>query len=263
MVDEPRKNETETQQEPAAESSETAPKKQGKKPLYARRKFATIKHPTIQSIIDKLLRFDTKEQVETRLNAIKKNFTLSTRLPNPGDTEHSLQLWVKDFAVTEQEKKDGYKGNFMHIRPEKLEDGKITLAAYKLDIALHHHPQKKMKKTRHPNWGHPKLREVKKDKIYETIDEARAVLMTLHEDYPDVSIPLKNKLYIMIYSKQTTPPVRKYVLEIHIKDKEKGGFYISHDFNTYEPKTPKKQDGEDKKKTVKGFFSSMVELKKK
>ena len=86
------------------------------------------------------------------------------------------------------------------------------------------HPQQQRRKTSHPNWGHPILRLIEKGRRYATLAEAERDLQLLHEEYPTTTIPLGNKLNIMVYSAKYGNNVRKFVLEI--KSHPTGDFFI-------------------------------------
>lgn len=198
------------------------------------KRLATEKHPTIEAIINGLFRFENIEQAVARLEAIKNNFILSSKLPK-GDDEHTLKLWIRGYNVSPEEEKNGYLGNYAKIKINNI-DGKFRLIAEKQDINLKYHPQRKRPKRKNPDWGHPALRIVRKGIIFEHIEEAQKILAQLHEEYPDVTIPNMNKLYIIIYSKALgmKPPIQKFILEI--KASREGGFFIEYKANNYQKK---------------------------
>ncbi len=231
-----------------------------------KKRIATVRHPTIEAIVAQLFRFAEEEQAVERLNTIRDFFMISAKLPQE-ESGKTLKLWIKGFQITPKEEEKGFRGNFALIKPILLEDGKYTLGAEKLDVALKYHPQKKRPKHKHPDWGHPLLRFIKKEPQFDDIETARDILLQLHEEYPDVSIPTVNKLYIIIYTKTVQPPIEKYVLEI--KAREEGvGFFIDYYLNTYEKEElpgqiGKGEDSKESKATVQGKFTTMVELKRK
>ncbi len=226
---------------------------------------ATEKHPTIQAIIHALFRFEKIEQANSRLEAIKNNFIISSRLPKDGN-ENALKLWINGYKLTEAEKKNGYIGNYAAIKIKQIE-GKYTLIAEKQDIALKYHPQRKRPKQKHPDWGHPALRIVKKGMAFDSVNEAHKILNQLHEEYPEVSIPNPNKLYIMIYGNaEGNTPIQKFVLEI--KPSSRGGFFIEYTVNKHvkgdaanvtSAKEKKEVKGERK---IQGKFTALAELNK-
>ena len=224
------------------------------------RRLATEKHPTIEAVINGLFRFEKIEQALARLEAIKNNFIISSKLPKDDD-ENSVKLWIRGFQISEKEEKDGYLGNYAQIGIENVA-GKFRLLAIKQDIALKYHPQRKRPKRRNPDWGHPALRIVKKGIVFDDIEEAQKILAQLHEEYPEVSIPNTNKLFIIIYSKalDMKPPVQKFVLEI--KPSREGGFIIEYKVNNHQKKTKvdAKPKGEEKKAV--GYYTAMAALKK-
>jgi len=151
------------------------------------KRLATEKNPSVEAIVNSLFRLENEEQAIEKINALKDNFIISSKLP-PSDDANAIKLWIRGYKITEDEEKKGVLGNYAEIRPLQLADGKFTLSAKKLDIALKFHPQRKRPKGKHPDWGHPCLRQVKKKKVFETIEEAQKILGQLHEEYPNISI---------------------------------------------------------------------------
>ena len=166
-------------------------------PPVANRTLATENHPTIQAIIHSLFRFETVEQATSRLEAVKKHFIISSRLPKDDD-EKTLKLWIRGYDISEDEEKQGYLGNYAAIKVKEI-DGKFTLTTEKQRIALKYHPQRKRPRQTHPDWGHPALRVVKKGTIFETVIEAQKVLNQLHEEYPLVSMNLIGYLVVGLF----------------------------------------------------------------
>ena len=233
-------------------------------------KYATIKHPLIEALVNDLYRFDKREQAVERLNSLRENFILSKKQHEiDAEKKDNLALWIKGFDVSEQEAKWGYVGNFVIISVEKSKDKKFTLKAIKVESDVNHHPQKKRKKQRHPNWGHPVLRNVKKGKNFNTVQEAQSELNRLHEEFPEVTIPNLSKLYVMIYSRSDNPkkPVQKFVLEIK-QNKDEGGVFIEAYQNEYKPTETAKQEAtaavnDNSEEGKEGFFTTLVQLKSK
>jgi hypothetical protein len=232
------------------------------------RRYATVMHPTIGAVLAGTYRFATEEQANQQLQIFRDHFVLS-RHQNEESNEKGIILWIKGYSITAEEKKNGYTGNYAVIGIKKLKDGKYSLTATRLESELKFHPQRQRPKHKHPNWGHPILRSVKKKRIYPTVEAAQKELQLLHEEYPEVTIPLTNKLYLIIYSRQQTPPAQKYVLEVKVG--EEGGFYIDAYANEY--KAPKELPGADQAATMEGdetaeapvaggYFTSMVALKR-
>lgn len=222
--------------------------------------YASVQQPIIEAMAaGGMFRFPTEEQAKERLNSLREGFILSKQQPEE-NPESAIVLWVKGFELTDQEIKDGYIGNYALIAIAKTDDGKFyTINTTKLDSELKYHPQRKRVKHRHPNWGHPILRGIKKGRVYETPEEVNDELQRLHEEYPDISIPCPGKLYIIIYTREKMPPAQKYVLTPKIR--EEGGFIIECEENTYEaPPIPAKKAPEE---APQGYFTSMVALRRK
>lgn len=217
------------------------------------KKNANIRNPVIAAVVQELFRFSNEKQAQDKIEAIRNNFAISNKTPK-AERANTLILWIKGFAITTDEEDKGYTGNYAAISAKKIDGGKYTLHAQKIESELKFHPEKKRVKKRHPDWGNPILRGIRKKKIYKTAEEAFAELSLLHEEYPEISIPGKNRLLIMIYEKREgEPPVKKYKLEVMAE--ESGGYCINFQENT---KTQKFGD-----KTPDGYFAAMVKYGKK
>jgi len=231
-------------------------------------KYATTKNQLIQAILGEHFRFASETQARKKLEALAKDFTISTKHRPTNLVEDALFLWIKGLEVSDKDQKKGYKGNFAGIYFKKLSTGKFTLYHQKIDIDIKHHPQQQRRKTSHPNWGHPILRQVKKGKKYDSIALAQKDLEALHEEYPTTTIPLGTKLNIMVYSKAYghEKPIKKHALEI--KAHQEGGFIIEIAERTeklkYTPPPIKNTNtpNSDLPAEPMGKFTSMVQLKR-
>lgn len=222
---------------------------------YRQKRYATISDPTINAIVKSLFRFTTQEQALSRIAQLKDFFVTSKQSGSP----NSVIIWINGYGLTEEETAQGYMGNFAIIS-YKTAGKKFTISATKLDSELQHHPQRRRPKTKHPDWGHPVLRDIKKKRIYFSAKEASRELFRLHEEFPDVSIPDENRLMIIIYEKQESgkSPVQKY--KFAVKALPKGGFFIEFKKNVRTAKPRRKIYGDSENS---GYFTTMVKLKKK
>ena len=235
------------------------------------RRYATTRHPTVAAVLAGTYRFPDLKSAQNHLHILKNHFVLS-RHQSEEAGEKGLILWVKGFSITTDEKHEGYTGNYAVVAIHKLPDGKFTLRGEKLDSELKFHPQRQRPKHKHPNWGHPILRSVKKKRIYPTAEAAQAELQLLHSEYPETTIPLTTKLYGIIYSRQQTPPAQKFVLEIKVN--ESGGFFIDaipNDYRAQQLPGGKQAAADDvlgesemmlESESNPGYFASMVELRR-
>lgn len=189
------------------------------------RKYATVQHPTIEALVHGLYKYIHRKDAVARLENIRSNFVMSKESPASMNDAPVALFWIKGYAVNEAEEKQGYTGHFCRMEITTTSKGHFTLAASKVETPLAKHPQKKRQPSTHPNWGHPVMRSVKKGKIYPTLEAAAAELELLHLEYPEVSIPGVNKLYLIIYEKREgiKQPTRKVALELAAKD---AGFTI-------------------------------------
>jgi hypothetical protein len=232
-------------------------------------KYATIKNPTIEAILGEHFRFANAEQAQTRLDSLRDAFIVS-KLPADMDaTPQELKLWIRGFGLSAESREAGYIGNYARFEVKKADKGKWTIAAVLISVDKKYHPQRRQTPKRHPNWGHPIMRDIQKGRVHKTVESAQSELTRLHEAFPEVSIPLTNKMYIMAYQKvenEGEAPIRKWVLEIKALDK--GGFKIEATPNTYKSDNRPKTEFSQKPSAPKaqgeavGRFTSQVLLKK-
>jgi len=227
-------------------------------------RYASAGNMHIEAIINKLFRFESEKQAIEKIESLEETFTISKN-QEKDPPKPCVILWVKDFEITPKEKKQGFMGNYGFVTFEKTDDGFFTLSITKIDTELKFHPRRKRIKQQCPNWGHPILRNIKKGRVYETIEQVNAEFQQLHLEYPNTTVPGQNKLYLMIFgrSDDSKNPIQKYVLEI--KNVQGGGFTIEYEKNTYEPDPTKKKsptEEADKSEEGQGHFASMVALKR-
>lgn len=147
------------------------------KKKVTRRKVATVNLPVFGAIVEELFRFANKQQAHKQITALKQHFILA-KDQEENQNPPSVKLWIKGFALTEDEIAKGYTGNFAMIRYRPTEEGnKFTLYAEKIPAPVSQHPQRKRKKQPHPDWGHYILRRIKKGETFQDIEEARALLI--------------------------------------------------------------------------------------
>ncbi len=170
-----------------------------------------------------LFRFASETEAVAKLADISAAFEMSTKLPIKQDVATPV-LWIKGYEVSNDEADAGYLGQFAKLTIAKVGD-RWAILAEKQVVDLQFHPQKKRPKARHPDWGHPILKEIKKGRVYPNVGVAERELMRLHEAYSATSIPTGPELYIMIYEKASTPSVQKYILAI--EPHKEGGVTIA------------------------------------
>ena len=181
-----------------------------KRSTSPRKKLASVRQPTIEATLKRLFRFATHEQALQKLASIRKHFVLSRQQE---EDQPSVRLWIQGFALNGKERTQGYVGNFCLIRI-KEEDGHHLLYGTKDSAPLHQHPKRDRSGNPHPNWGHPLLRKIKKGSTFPSVEAAQEVFEALHKQYPMASIPASNKLYLMVYSRQVSPPVQKIIFTL-------------------------------------------------
>ena len=255
-----------------------------------RPRYATVRHPTIEASIKGLFRFEREEQATQRLKSIADYFVLSKKHASPNEATEDEQsqtkpseplreviLWVRGYYLNAADEAKGALGHFAKITVKETQDRRYTLRAEKVPVEIKFHPQKRRLQSKHPNWGHPILRSVLKERSYDSVEAAAAALQMLHEEYPDVSIPTGNKLYIITYSrgKEAAKPVQKVVLEIKLSPAGDGSCVIVSKENqkpfqtkdekaaATETKAEEASQQELEKANPAGYYTSMVKLKRK
>jgi hypothetical protein len=225
---------------------------------------AHVRHPIIDAVIKMRYSFSSYEDALDKILFLEKRFVKSSLAESV--TPDTTVLWIRGYFLTENEEEQGFTGNYAVISPEMTPDKKYTLTARKLEIEISRHPQRKRKKSKHPDWGYWVLRRVQKGWRYDSVDEAYSDLMALAEDFPDVTIPSQNKIFTIIYrkAKEDEIPLHRVVLEVEAL--REGGFTITCKENTHRgSKKPKVEgtEGEnvDEAESL-GRFASMIALKK-
>lgn len=233
---------------------------------------ANIRHELIEAALNELYRLQSFEDAKNKLLELKEKFVVSKEQPLLTNEQNpALKIWIKGFDVTKEEKEKGIIGNFAVIKVTKV-NNKFSLIGEKIEVEVKLHPQKINKDLLHPNANNNfLLREIFAKKTYEELERANAILEKLHTNFPKVSIPGLNKLRIITYNNKRTPPLERIIIEIKVA--KEGGFYFEVSQNTFkrDEKKPKvrpaqSEKSEDLKYDVeikKGYFTSLVELKKK
>ena len=212
------------------------------------RKYASLAHPSIVAAINSLYDFENEQQAYARLAQFAKTFVTSTHAPHDA---HSIILWIGGYEISAREKGQGFKGNFAMLSVSRTSNGKFTISASKIASELQFHPQRIRPKQTIPDWGHPILRDIKKKRIYFSLEEAVGELMRLHSQYPEISIPNPTRLFIMVYEK----PAQKYKFSVHpLPD---GTFIIEYKRNI-KRKAPQQKIPEN----TKGYFSQKEKIRR-
>jgi hypothetical protein len=226
-----------------------------------KKELAGLSDPTFEAIVGGLFRFASESQAVSLLQRLSKNFQIhDEQEPITAGECPTLTMWIHDFSVTEEEREKGFTGHFARLIVQKLEGGKFTIVAEKLKLPLAKHPMKRLPKRRNPNYGHHLVRGATRGKVYETIEELRSQLLQMHEESPETTIPGQDKIYFMLYSRKTTPPLKKVKLKIAAV--ATGGYKLElTDYvKSHGSSDPAVQKPESE--TV-GKFSSMVKLQRK
>jgi len=187
----------------------------GKTPKKPR--VASVEDATILAAVKGYFTYDHEWQADDMLVRIHSEY-----LRSKDSTPEVVKLWVRGYNITKDEKSQHYRGNFVKLA--KIEKGaKWSIGAEKIDTPLNKHPEKERPRERHPNWGHPVLRMVETGKKLPGIEAAMAQLQALAQEYPDVTIPGKDVLHVMVYKRAEGEgaPIQK--ITIKVKPLEAGG----------------------------------------
>lgn len=246
-----------------------APKKPGKK---KKKRLASLQDPTIEAIAEGMFRFASESQAVSLMQRLSEQFAIADDqdLVKEGECP-SLKIWVRDYDVTKDEAIKGYKGNFIHVRVKHVAGDKYTLAAEKISLPLKKHPFKERPQRRHPNNGHPVIRAAQRNKTYPAIEQARTLLLKMHEEFPETSIPGRDKLHVLLYSRQVRPPIRKITIRIVAAGEDSYKFEVSDNVRDMAEKDvagkkaskPAAKTVKEDDKMVDGKFTSMVALQRK
>ncbi len=235
---------------------------QEKSPDVAKNKkaLAHARHPIIDAVIKMRYTFSNYEDALDKIIYLEKRFVKSTL--SESVTPDTTVMWIRGYELSEKEENDGYTGHYALISPEQTPDKKYTLVARKLEIELAKHPQRKRKKSKHPDWGFWVLRRVQKGWRYDSVEEAYKDLMAIAEDFPEVSIPSANKLFTIIYRKTTDDSLPLFRVVLEVEALREGGFTITCKENTHRAANKTKEVLPDEEAEPIGRFASMVSLKK-
>ena len=176
-------------------------------------RFFNIHNIKFSALKEGTLRYSTLAQAQNELNSLKTQY-ITSRKSEPNKTSFII-FWIYNYELTEEEIEQGYIGNFAKIMIKMLANKLYTLVIEKFPEEVRCHPQKKRDTHHlHPNFGHPIIRSVKKGKKYQNEKDAQYQLERLHIEHPSTIPATRNKLYLMIYSKCDTPPIKKFILEV-------------------------------------------------
>lgn len=230
-------------------------------------RYANVANPHVHALITGRYRFESESQAIKKMQYFEEHFTVSNkdRADDIPKDKACIKMWIIDYHISNAQKEEGYVGNFAFVTPQLLPIGIYTLHAVKIDVPLKYHPRRKRRKERLPNWAHPVLRNIKKQRIYNTLEEVKQEFDQLLMEYPDTTIPGDNKLLLMIFDRQRNPkqPAQKYIIKV--KPYKEGGFMLECALNEYTGRMGSRADTKKNNadEAPSGYFTSMVSLKRK
>ena len=198
------------------------------------KRYARVSHPLIEAVVHGLFRFQSRDDANKKLREVRKTYHASRQQPEyDASIGPRLRLWIADFDVTDEDKEKGYCGHFAVLRIEENEDGRLVLIAEKENSSVTTHPRKKYPHHQQVNWSHPIMINIKRQKRFDTLEDAQRMLQNLHEEYPNTTVPGVGRMNAIVYEREEGNkgrPVKKYVFTIEAhKD---GGFYVQAELNS-------------------------------
>lgn len=229
-----------------------------------KKRHAKINHPFIEAVVHGMFRFTTLKEAQDKLKELRTTYHLAKMQPSPDSTTGPrVKLWIEEFGVEPQERKQGYVGHYAIVGVQQLENDKFTLQTEKLLTPLNIHPRKKFPHQKQPHWAHPIMKIIKGGRVFASMDEAQRLLAALHEEYPISTVPGLGKLNAIVYEKEAaeagkkTRPVKKYAFTIEAH--AEGGFYVKI---TQSTRGFGEATKEQTKKEKTGFFSAKEQTRR-
>ena len=110
--------------------------------------------PTIEAVIHSLFHFSDRALALEKFFVIRDQYIITE--DHTEDREHPrFKIWIKQFDITPREEAEGHLGNFAMISVKPLSGADFTVHAEKIVTPLDQHPQRRKRKYKHPNLGHP------------------------------------------------------------------------------------------------------------
>jgi hypothetical protein len=238
---------------------------------------ASLGHVLIEHTVQGEWYFASQKQALEKLQEISKNFIVeNTKEFNV--LPPSLVVWIKNYDLTPADRTRGMMGKFAHITIGRGDDGFWTLFAKPIPASILRHPQRS-KRSKYPSWANPVLKKIMAGEAFRRLEDAQDALSALHEGYPKASTPGLNKIHLGVMGRNDKgePELKKLVLRVNPDAKTPKGFVVEIKDITVN-RNEKNKSVKSKKVTrvakqtgdnplvddaVKGYFASMIEMKKK
>lgn len=172
-----------------------------------------------------------KATFPTRIDAIRvvesiKQKYICRKPPDDGAWRRGVvELWIRNFEVTPEEKKRGARGNYAKMYTKRLPDNTFTIAVDKIPVPVKNHPQRTRQRHPHPNFGHPVLRAVTNRQAYDSRDEAYDRLASLHDEFPNGTKLFRTGLNVYVFSRDRNNPGKSPIVDVFLHVKEIDGRY--------------------------------------
>ena len=225
---------------------------------------ASINNTVIQAVLSGSFKFTNRQNAQDFLEKLRDKFILAKNSEEQIN-QGRVRLWIRGYKITPKEQEEGGLGNYCLLELHDLPDGTTTINATKEDVAVNLHPVRKRKNSRMPNYGHPTLRLAKKGTEFATYEQAAEILYNLHNEFPETTIPNKDRLDLMVYSRNKKEKGKPTTDKIRLVLKPKGNKFVleieqkAAVVTASKPKTP--QIAEDA--LIKGKFTALALMKKK
>ncbi len=221
-------------------------------------RYASVNNVMISALVSQSYKFPTHQAAQNLLEKLKAQFILAKGheelLP-----QGKLKLWIRGFQLTEEEIKEGALGNFCIATIVQQNDGNCLIKCEKENTPPINHPMKKRKTARMPNWGHPTMRYIKNGGKFDRYEDAVESLYNLHQEFPDTTIPNKDRLDVMVYTREgkKKPETKKF--RLNLKPVE-NYFVITPEEKVARPRV---SETEEKPSDIIGRFTALALMKKK
>jgi hypothetical protein len=219
--------------------------------------YASINNTIIEALLTNSFKFPNRENGRKFLEKLREKFILAK---NSGELigQDKLRFWIKGYKITPEEQKNGVLGNYCVVTLQDAADGTCRVIAEKEVVEVAQHPSRKRKQARMPNYGHPALRLAKKSAEFDKFTKAAEILLDLHNEFPETTIPGKDKLDLMVYSRdgKNKPKTDKIRLSI----KPSGERFV---LAIEQKAMPEQKKEELKNDAIKGKYTAMALMKKK
>ena len=219
--------------------------------------YASINNTIVEALLNGTFKFPNRENGRKFLQKLREKFIMA-KSHEELLQQDKLKFWIKGYKITAEEQGNGALGNFCIVSLYDMPDGTCRVQAEKEVIDIGLHPSRKRKAARMPNYGHPALRLAKKGTEFDKFVQVAEILLDLHNEFPDTTIPGKERLDLMVYSRDGKNKPKTDKVRLAIKEKD-GKFTLAIE----EKAAPKPKEKEPENENIKGKFTALALMKQK